>query len=108
MRGVHRRCVGGYAAVSLIIGYGIVAFRDPYGIRPVCYGVRETEHGLQYMISSESVALNALGFELVRDLEPGEAVSYKPTDKSIPVNARAIRNTPHAFSSTSIWHGRIP
>lgn len=74
VRGVHRRCIGGYAAVSLIIGYGIVAFRDPHGIRPVCYGVRETEHGLQYMVSSESVALNAVGFELVRDLEPGEAV----------------------------------
>ena len=74
VRGVHRRCIGGYAAVSLIIGYGIVAFRDPHGIRPVCYGVRETEHGKQYMISSESVALNAVGFELVRDLEPGEAV----------------------------------
>lgn len=74
VRGVHGRCLGGYAAVSLIIGYGIVAFRDPHGIRPICYGVRETEEGMQYMVSSESVALNALGFELVRDLEPGEAV----------------------------------
>ena len=82
VRGVHRRCVGGYAAVSLIIGYGIVAFRDPNGIRPVCYGIRETEHGMEYMVSSESVALNALGFELVRDLEPGEAV-YIETDGSV-------------------------
>ena len=71
---VHKRCQGGYAAVALVIGYGVVAFRDPYGIRPVCYGVRETDEGIQYMVASESVALNALGFELVRDLYPGEAV----------------------------------
>ena len=71
---VHERCLGGYAAVAMIIGHGILAFRDPFGIRPVCYGVRETEEGLQYMIASESVALHALGFELVRDLYPGEAL----------------------------------
>ncbi len=79
VRGVHRRCVGGYAAVSMIIGYGIVAFRDPYGIRPVCYGKRETALGTEYMIASESVALHALGFELVRDLEPGEAIFIDTT-----------------------------
>lgn len=74
VRGVHRRCVGGYAAVSMIIGYGIVAFRDPHGIRPVCYGKRETPLGVEYMVASESVVLHALGFDLVRDLEPGEAI----------------------------------
>ncbi|MDX9741765.1 MAG: amidophosphoribosyltransferase [Gammaproteobacteria bacterium] len=74
VKGVHRRCRGGYAAVALITGYGIVGFRDPYGIRPVVYGKRETEHGVEYMIASESVALDALDFQLVHDIQPGEAV----------------------------------
>jgi len=71
---VHRRCRGAYAVVAMVTGYGIVGFRDPYGIRPVCFGERETEDGMEYMIASESVALQALGFQLVRDIAPGEAV----------------------------------
>ena len=71
---VHQRCEGGYAVVAIITGYGIVAFRDPFGIRPLVYGKRETEQGTEYMVASESVALDTSGFELVRDLIPGEAI----------------------------------
>ena len=71
---LHKRCRGAYAVVAMLTGYGIVGFRDPHGIRPVCFGEKETEKGTEYMIASESVALQALGFQLIRDIEPGEAV----------------------------------
>lgn len=74
VRRVHERCKGGYAAVSLITGYGMLAFRDPHGIRPLIYGKRETEQGTEYMVASESVALDISGFERVRDIAPGEAI----------------------------------
>ncbi|MDQ7980724.1 amidophosphoribosyltransferase [Paraburkholderia sp. SARCC-3016] len=72
--GVHRRVRGSYAIVSLIAGYGLVGFRDPFGIRPLCIGKLETEHGTEWMLASESVALEGIGFEFVRDVQPGEAV----------------------------------
>ncbi len=71
---VHRRCSGGYAAVGLIIGRGIVAFRDAFGIRPLMIGVRKTDRGNEYMVASESVAIDVLGFTPLRDVEPGEAI----------------------------------
>jgi amidophosphoribosyltransferase len=71
---LYRRCSGGYAVVAMIIGYGIVAFRDPHGIRPLVLGIRETANGVERMVASESVALDTAGFELERDILPGEAV----------------------------------
>ena len=76
--GVHRRCLGGYAAIALLVNYGIVGFRDPWGIRPLVLGRRETETGIDYMLASESVALDVLGFELIDDVAPGEAVYINP------------------------------
>jgi len=72
--GVHRRCRGGYAAVALIAGVGLLGFRDPNGIRPAVIGRRETPEGEEFIIASESVVLNILGFEMISDLAPGEAV----------------------------------
>ncbi|MBK5930836.1 amidophosphoribosyltransferase [Halochromatium salexigens] len=74
VEGVHRRCRGGYAAVAMIPGFGVFGFRDPHGIRPVVYGKRETEAGEEYIIASESVALDTIGFELIGDVAPGECV----------------------------------
>ncbi|MGB1328170.1 MAG: amidophosphoribosyltransferase [Porticoccaceae bacterium] len=71
---VHKRCRGAYAVVGLIANYGMFAFRDPNGIRPLCFGVRHTDQGDEYAVVSESVVLDSLGFELIRDLEPGEAL----------------------------------
>ncbi|HEX7417551.1 MAG TPA: amidophosphoribosyltransferase, partial [Steroidobacteraceae bacterium] len=71
---VYRRCRGGYAVVAMVIGHGILGFRDPNGIRPLVLGQRDTARGPEWMLASESVALNMLGFKLVRDVGPGEAV----------------------------------
>ncbi|HEY8159644.1 MAG TPA: amidophosphoribosyltransferase [Methylobacter sp.] len=72
--GVHRRCRGAYAVVIMIAGFGVLGFRDPHGIRPIVFGERKTGQESEFMIASESVALDVLGFELIRDIEPGEAV----------------------------------
>ncbi len=72
--GVHRRVRGAYAVVSLITDRGVVAFRDPYGIRPLCFGHKKVDGKIETMIASESVALDSAGFKLERDLKPGEAI----------------------------------
>jgi amidophosphoribosyltransferase len=95
---LHQRCEGGYAAVAMIVGYGVVAFRDPTGIRPVCFGRRTVADGIEYMVASESVALDALGFELIRDLAPGEAI-YIDTDAQLHTQqcAEPIDHAPCIF-----------
>lgn len=71
---VHRRAKGAYAVIAQISRHGMVAFRDPYGIRPLCIGKIDTPQGVDWMIASESVALTGCGYSLVRDVQPGEAV----------------------------------
>ena len=81
VHGVHRRCRGAYAVVIMITGFGILGFRDPHGIRPIVFGERKSDKGPEFMIASESVALDVLGFNLVRDIEPGEAVFIEQSGK---------------------------
>ena len=78
VEGVNRRARGGYAVVATVLGLGLVAFRDPHGIRPLVLGRRTTEAGTEYAVASESVALDILGFERVRDIAPGEGIVVTP------------------------------
>jgi len=89
--GVHRRCRGAYAVVAMIAGYGLLAFRDPFGIRPLCIGHNDALGGSEYLVASESVAVEALGFRLLRDVEPGEAVFV---DLSGALHARQCADDP--------------
>ncbi|MEO6227047.1 MAG: amidophosphoribosyltransferase [Thermomonas sp.] len=74
LEGVNRRAKGGYAVVCTVLGLGLVAFRDPNGIRPLVLGKRTVAAGDEYMVASESVALDILGFEHLRDVLPGEGI----------------------------------
>ena len=90
----HKRLEGAYAVVAMLTGKGIIGFRDPSGIRPIVYGKRETEQGTEYMLASESVALQTSGFDLVADLKPGEAI-YIDIDGNIHLKQCALVSALH-------------
>lgn len=96
---VHERCAGAYAVVALVVGQGILAFRDPRGIRPLVMGRRESVRGgLEYIVASESVALDILDFELMRDIAPGEAVFISEHGKLHSHQSKtALEHTPCIF-----------
>lgn len=105
---VHTRCTGGYAVVAMIVGHGLVAFRDPHAIRPIVYGTRQTPDGVEYMVASESVALDVLGFDLAGSIRPGEAIYVTDQGNSTPPSVPRHPTTHPASSSSSIWRGPIP
>ena len=95
---VYRRCRGGYAVVVMLVGYGVLGFRDPNGIRPLVLGRRSTRKGNEYMLASENVALDMLGFRLVRDVAPGEAVFIDEQGRLHSQQCVAnVRHTPCIF-----------
>ena len=91
---LHKQISGGYACVSLISGIGILAFRDPNGIRPLVFGKREVEGETEWVVASESVAIHALGFDVVRDVEPGEAIFLTSAGKFF--SKQCAENTHHS------------
>lgn len=72
--GVHRRVKGSYAVIALIAGYGLLAFRDPFGIRPLSFGCSEMPGGKEVMVASETVAIEGTSHQVIRDVSPGEAI----------------------------------
>ncbi|MGH8274604.1 MAG: amidophosphoribosyltransferase [Gammaproteobacteria bacterium] len=88
---VHERCHGAYAVVAMIVGHGLVAFRDPHGIRPLVLGQRNVDGGPEYMVASESVALDILGFERLRDVAPGEAIYIEQNGR---LHSRVVASKP--------------
>jgi amidophosphoribosyltransferase len=105
VRGVHRRIRGSYAVISLIAGHGVLAFRDPYGIRPLCVG-RGADG--TYMVASESVTLEGTGHQLERFVEPGEAIFMTRRASCTASNAPKKRSSRPVFLSLCIWRGLIP
>ena len=98
VEGVHRRVRGGYAVVTTVFGLGMLAFRDPHGIRPLVLGRRESAGGVEYAVASESVALDILGFTRMRDVAPGEAVVVTDAGELLTHQAApGRRHTPCIF-----------
>jgi amidophosphoribosyltransferase len=87
---VYQRCRGAFSTIALICGHGLLGFRDPNGIRPMVLGSRETEQGTEYVLASESVALDVLGFELLRDVGPGESI-YITLDGQLHTHTSPLR-----------------
>ena len=95
---LHKRCKGGYAVVALIVGHGVVAFRDPNGIRPLVVGERKSDDNTDYMVASESVALDVLQFDRLRDVKPGETIFIENSGRLHSREHRGeVRHTPCIF-----------
>ncbi len=99
IRGLHKRCEGAYAVVAMIPGFGLIAFRDEHGIRPLCFGFLDTPAGREMMVASESVALNTSGFKMEANVQPGEAVVFDVRDRSVHIEQCSERpvHTPCLF-----------
>ena len=91
VREVYDRCRGAYSVVTMIAGYGLVAFRDPYGIKPIIFGERQTEDGPAYCVASESVLLDLLDYHATSNVEAGEAIIIRNDG----VARRKLADQPH-------------
>jgi len=90
LRGVYELVEGGFACTAMIAGYGIIGFRDSHGIRPLVYGERLSENGMDYMFASENIALESRGFTNIRDVLPGQAVIVTKDSQARPVAAQVV------------------